>query len=157
MMQKTTEENLIWQSVNEDKPHFLVLIPSENIRPDADSFYFLRISQDIDQIQIEMRFKNSAKLPWLSLNYRAVSSSLNHLAEAIAIPAGQYPQARSQKNTEEVEKFHVIVFRLYARILKELSLEQPVEVKDKKEPVITPIVSTEIESLLDALDDLDHL
>jgi hypothetical protein len=157
MQRKIAKNTLIWQSVDEDKPHFLVLIPSKNIRPDANSFYFLRISQDIDRIQIEMRFKNSAKLPWLSLDYRAVSSSLNHLAEAIALPAGQYPQARSQKNTEEIEKFHVIVFRLYARILKEISLEKPVEAEEGNEPIITPVVFTEIENLLDAFDDLDRL
>ena len=156
-MQKITKKNLIWQSVNEDKPHFLVLIPPQNIRPDADAFYFLRLSQDLNQIQIEMRFKNSAKLPWLSSDYRAVSTSLNHLAEAIALPAGQYPQARSQKNIEEVEKFHAIVLRLYVRILKEISLEKSVKDEDEKETVIIPVVCTEIESLLDALDDLDHL
>jgi hypothetical protein len=157
MQRKIAKKTLIWQSVDENKPHFLVLIPSENIRPDANSYYFLRISQDINQIQIEMRFKNSAKLPWLSLDYRAVSSSLNHLAEAIALPAGQYPQARSQKNTAEIEKFHVIVLRLYARILKEMSLEKPVEAEDQKELIITSVECTEIENLLDALDDLDHL
>jgi hypothetical protein len=157
MQRKIAKNTLIWQSVDEDKPHFLVLIPSKNIRPDANSFYFLRISQDIDRIQIEMRFKNSAKLPWLSLDYRAVSSSLNHLAEAIALPAGQYPLARSQKNTEEIEKFYVIVFRLYARILKEIRLEKPVEAQEGNEPIITPVVFTEIENLLDAFDDLDRL
>jgi hypothetical protein len=157
MQRKIAENTLIWQSVDEAKPHFLVLIPSENIRPDANSFYFLRISQDINQIQIEMRFKNSAKLPWLSSDYLAVSSYLNHLAEAIALPAGQYPQARSQKNTEEIEKFYVIVLRLYARISKEMSLEKPVEAEEEKEPIITPVLCTEIENLLDAFDDIDHL
>lgn len=151
MQRKIADKNLIWQS----QDHLLIVIPSENINQEADSFYFLRVTKDINQIQVEMRFKNSSRLPWLSSDYHAISKSFNHLAEAIAIPAAQYRQARSQRNSKEVEKFHTMVLRLYDRILKEIELKKFVD-EQVKEPAFSTVVCTnEIEGLLNALDEID--
>jgi hypothetical protein len=152
-MKRVIARNLIWQSA--DQSHLLIHIPSENVMQGADSFYFLRLSKDVAQIQIEMRFKNSKKLPWLSAEYCSIPASLNPLAEAIVCPAVQYRQARTQKNKSEIEKFHVIAIRLHDRILKEMTLTKKENSAEQAGCVLTAVCTDDLKYLLDALDDLD--
>lgn len=140
--------SLIWQSTS--KNHFLIYLPDWQ----GNSFYFLRVSQDPSQVQIEFRFRDSDRVPWLSADYLAISDALNPLAEAIAEPAELYQKARSRKDKQATDKFHSIVFRLYQRILLEVELLKPEPEISVSEDYSVSTDFSEIENFLNALEEI---